>query len=587
MSLRHIARRISSIIILLLSLNVTCCTGYMAERKEQEPLSLTILFFNDLHGHLQPFEVTDEQGTREVGGMARMAALIRDIRKENSRKHVRTVVLMAGDMLQGTPMSTVFQGEPDLKCLNAVGLNASAVGNHEFDFGLDNFLKLKQQAGFPFLSANIVKKEDGELLCKPFHPISLDRNIYLTVIGVTTPDLLTTTRTDIATSLDVRDPVASARDAYNRVRTKGPVVLLSHSRHQTDREIAGALPGLAAIIGGHDQILLSPCRLVGAVPIFQAFEKGRYLGRIDLDIDRATGKARLTGSSYIPIVPGMPEDRQVAAIIGDYDNRMGEKFKEVIGQADTILDGEREHIRFEETSLGDLVADIMRENTGAQIALINAGSLRASIGKGSVTVGDVYTALPYPSELKVTKLTGKDLEEVLKRAVRSTREDEDGGFLQVSGISFAVEGRGPADIRIGIKRVPLDKDAVYTVTVPDFLSAGGDGYAVLKGRTYESTGLWLSDLVIKTIRQRGVISARKEGRIRRVEERSGRIYPFTPRYGTGLCRIPSLSPGWKSNMRGQSPDSCPRDRSSYARASRQAHQGALAGMRFNVSTSRS
>jgi 2',3'-cyclic-nucleotide 2'-phosphodiesterase (5'-nucleotidase family) len=520
MSLRHITRRVPFIIMLLLLLNLTGCAGSLADRKAPEPVFLTILFFNDLHGHLKPFEVKEEQG--EVGGMARMAALIREIRKENNRRHVRTVVLMAGDMLQGTPMSSVFQGEPDVRCLNAVGLNAAAVGNHEFDFGLDNFLKLKQQAGFPFLSANIVKKADGELLCKPFQTIALEKGLSVTVIGVTTCDLLTTTRADIADSLDVRDEVASVRDAYHRVKSKGPVVLLSHSRHRTDREIAVALPGLAAIIGGHDQILLSPYRRVVGVPIFQAFEKGRYLGRIDLEIDRTTGKARLTGSSYIPIVAGMPEDRQVAAIIADYDKRLGETFREVIGQADTFLDGERGHIRFEETGLGNFVTDIMREHAGAQIAFINAGALRASIKNGPVTVGDVYTAMPYPNDLMVTKLTGKDLEEVLKRAVRSTREEEDGGFLQVSGISFAVVGRQPADIRIGDRRVPLGKDTFYAVAVPDFLSAGGDGYAVLKGRVYEHTGLSLRDLVIKTIRQRGVISAKKEGRIRRIEEESSR-----------------------------------------------------------------
>jgi 2',3'-cyclic-nucleotide 2'-phosphodiesterase (5'-nucleotidase family) len=85
--------------------------------------ALSILFFNDLHGHLKPFEIKDEMGGHEVGGIARMAALVRDIREDNSRKNVRSVVLMAGDVLQGTPMSTMFRGEPDIKCLNVMGLD--------------------------------------------------------------------------------------------------------------------------------------------------------------------------------------------------------------------------------------------------------------------------------------------------------------------------------------------------------------------------------------------------------------------------------------------------------------------------------
>ncbi|HQG31272.1 MAG TPA: metallophosphoesterase, partial [Deltaproteobacteria bacterium] len=153
MSLRHVSIRTGIVIVFLLVSLMPGCAGRFGEKEAPAHIALTILFFNDLHGHLQPFEIKDEKGVREVGGIARMAALIRDIRQENSRRGVRTVVLMAGDMLQGTPMSTVFKGEPDIKCLNVMGLDAACVGNHEFDFGLDNFLKLKSQAGFPFLSA--------------------------------------------------------------------------------------------------------------------------------------------------------------------------------------------------------------------------------------------------------------------------------------------------------------------------------------------------------------------------------------------------------------------------------------------------
>jgi len=517
MCTRRFSRHLCGFLTALLLLVVWGCAGHLADTGAPAHASLTILFFNDLHGHLKPFGIKDEMGEREVGGIAGMAALIRGIREENARKNVPTVVLMAGDMLQGTPMSTVFKGEPDIRCLNAMGLDASAVGNHEFDFGLDNFLKLKDHAAFDFLSANIVKKDSGEPLCQPSYTIAIDEGLSLTAIGVTTQELMTTTKPDNVAALAVLDPLASVRDAYSQVKARGPVVLLSHSRHQTDREIAEALPGLAAIIGGHDQILLSPYRQVGTVPVFQAFEKGRYLGRIDLEIDRATGRSRLIRNSYIPVVAGMPEDPQVASIVADYDRRLGEQFKEVIGRCETFLDGERERIRYEETTLGNFVADIMRANTGAQVAFLNSGSLRASIKQGPVTVEDVFKAMPYANELMTTRLTGKEIEEVLKRSVRSTREEEDGGFLQVSGISFAVTGRLASDIRVGVGQTPLDERATYTVAVTDFLSTGGDGHSVFKDKTYEKTGLPLRELIIDTIRQRGVVSAGKEGRIRRME----------------------------------------------------------------------
>lgn len=525
MNLRHVSIRMNIIIIIVLLSLIPGCAGRLGEKEKRENVShvaLTILFFNDLHGHLQPFEIKDDQGTREVGGIARMAALVRDIRKENSRRRVHTVVLMAGDVLQGTPMSTVFKGEPDIKCLNIMGLDAACVGNHEFDFGLDNFRKIRSQAGFPFLSANVIVKNHGGLLCRPFQMIPLGKGVTLTIIGVTTPELLTTTKPDNVAALDVHDPVPSVKEIYDRLKSRGPVVLLSHCRHQTDRDMAGAMPGLAAIIGGHDQILLDPYRQVGGVPVFEAFEKGRYLGRIDLEINGGTGEARVVRSSYIPIVAGMPEDPRVAAVVKDYDKRMGEQFKEVIGRSDTFLDGERDRVRYEETSLGDFVTDIMRQYTGVQIAFMNSGSLRASIKQGPVRVEDVFTAVPYANELMTTKLTGREIEEVLMRSVSGSRQDEDGGFLQVSGISFAVVGKRPADIRVGSDKQPLDVKTVYTVAVPDFLSTGGDGHEVFKGKEYVKTGLPLRDLIIDTIRQRGTISVHTDGRIRRAEEKSSR-----------------------------------------------------------------
>lgn len=518
MHARNVSRLLKVLFILLFIISSAGCAGQAVRKGARAPVPLTVLFFNDLHGHLTSFEVKNDQGAQEeVGGIARIASLVRYIREENNRRNIRTIVLMAGDMLQGTPMSTVFRGEPDIKCLNAIGVDAATVGNHEFDFGLENFLKLQSQAEFPFLSANIVKKDGGGLFCEPFLTVDLGDNLSLTIIGVTTGELLTTTKIDNVATLDVLDSAASVKKTYDQVRSLGPVILLSHSRHQTDRDIALALPELAAIIGGHDQILLSPYRRIENVPVFQAFEKGRYLGYIDMQIDPVSKKARITNSGYIPILAGMSEDPQVAAIVAEYDKQLGDQFKEVIGRSETFLDGERDRIRYEETALGNFVADIMTSHTGAQIALINSGALRASIKQGEITVEDVFKAMPYANELVTTELTGSELEEALKRSVSQSREDEDGGFLQVSGISFEVHGRQVADIRVGAERTPLDAGRLYTVAVPDFLSTGGDGYSVLKGKQYVQTGLPLRELIVDTIRERAVIAARVEGRIRRME----------------------------------------------------------------------
>jgi 2',3'-cyclic-nucleotide 2'-phosphodiesterase (5'-nucleotidase family) len=478
---------------------------------------VTILFFNDLHGHLMPFEVKTDKGRQELGGMARMATLIRGIRAENSRRNVRTLVLVAGDLLQGTPMSTVFRGEPDVACLNAMGVDAVAIGNHEFDFGLENFRRLQGLAAFPFLSANVVKKAGGGPIARPFLSIPLGDGLAVTVIGATTGELLTISKADNVEALAIADPLLSVRQAYEQVRSQGPVVLLSHNRHRIDRQIAAALPELAAVIGGHDHILLSPPAQVGAVPIFEALEKGLFLGRIDLTVDAVSKKARLVGHAYIPVTSAVTPDPQVAAILAPYQEQLGGRFKEVIGRAEGFLDGERRHIRYQETSLGNFVADAMADHTGAPLALINAGALRASLQTGPVTVEDVFRVVPFANELVVIELTGEEIERALARSVSGSRGDEDGGFLQVSGISFAVRGRSVSNIRLGREKQPLEPRKVYRVATSEFLAGGGDRYTFLKDKPQVKTGLPLAELLIDTIRRQGAVAAATEGRIRRLD----------------------------------------------------------------------
>jgi 5'-nucleotidase / UDP-sugar diphosphatase len=484
----------------------------------QNPINVSVLFFNDIHGHLSPFKVRTDTGKKEVGGVARLATLIEEIREENRIKDIRTIVLIAGDILQGTPMSTTFRGQPDVECFNAMGVDALTVGNHEFDFGLQNFMNLKQKARFPFLSSNIIKKDTKKLLCAPYVSFKLTDKISVSIIGVTTKLLLTTTRSENVQAVDILDPVQTVARAFEEVKDRGPVILLSHSKHETDRAIAAAVPELAAVIGGHDQILFSPFRKVGDVPIFQAFEKGRYLGRIDLQIDPISKKARRVSNRYLPVTAEIKVDPRIDGIIAGYRAKLDVRFKEVIGESKIFLDGERDRIRYEETNLGNFVTDLVREYSGARIALINSGSIRASLDAGPVTLEDVFKTMPYANEIVVIELTGAEVMQALNRSVMGTREDEDGGFLHVSGIRFKVRGKAVEEVTVGQDQEPLKPGLIYRVAISDFLASGGDGYKLFIGKPAEYTGLPLRELIVDTIRSGKVIESRVEGRIVRVKE---------------------------------------------------------------------
>ena len=240
----------------------------------------------------------------------------------------------------------------------------------------------------------------------------------LTVIGATTTDLLVTTALDNVEKVDTVDSLKTVTDCFQKARRRGPVILLSHSKFQTDADIAQANPRLTAIIGGHDQILFDPVKIAAGVPVYQAYEKGRYLGRLDISVNPRTKKAVIEKSSYIPITPDIKQDAEIVKILDAYNDKLNATFKEVVGESLVFLDGERGRIRYEETNLGNFVTDIMRDFTRSDVALLNAGSLRSSLDKGAVTIEDIFKVMPYPNEIIVTKLTGREILEALTRSAR-------------------------------------------------------------------------------------------------------------------------------------------------------------------------
>ncbi|OGR23642.1 MAG: hypothetical protein A2277_02165 [Desulfobacterales bacterium RIFOXYA12_FULL_46_15] len=481
-----------------------------------DAIQCTILFFNDIHGHLKPFQAKEQGQKIEMGGIARIAALVENIRAENNKKNIPTFCLLAGDILQGPPMSTVFKGEPDVKCFNQMGINAMTIGNHEFDFGLDNLLKLKDAAAFPFLSANIYLKATGERLFCPMVAIPLAPGIDLNIIGVTTNELLFTTHPKNTTDIYVQDPVEAVQAVYQAVEGKGPVILLSHNKAAEDKAIARRLPGLFAIIGGHDQILLNPPGMEGSVPMFQAFEKGKYLGRIDAIVDPSTKHGEITRWNYTAITPEIPENTEVAAVVMEYDNQLDKKFHEVIGEAFVYLNGDRGTVRYQETNMGNLITDIMKNFSGSDIALLNAGSIRSGIDIGPITLEEVYTAFPFENELVVVNISGADLLAALTRAVKGSPADEDGGFLHVSGMTFKIKNARPLDIMIN--GLPLDPAATYRTAVSDFIAGGGDGYTLFRDKIPYRSGSMIRELVVQAIRNQKAVSPATDGRIERLDK---------------------------------------------------------------------
>ena len=480
--------------------------------------TLTILHTSEHHGTLQPIENGSFKG---FGGVARRAALVEKIRKE-----VKQLLLVdSGDLVVGTAMSSVFRGKPDIAAMNLMGYDALALGNHDFDFGIEHLRDLKKQARFPFLCTNLRPKKSGA--CQTFVVKTIGR-LRVGLIGLvgrkSYPDLF---NPSAVRETEFQDPIAAASSAAKQLRGRVDlIVAVTHEETDEDLALAKAVSEIDVIVGGHtpgfDGLIAGgggePAH--GRVdplsrgPIFvKTHRQGQTLGRLDLVYDKGL---RAAEARNVPVEPALPEQPKVAALVKDYTRRLDAAGNHVLGQALVDLAGESAVVRTRESPFGNLLADLMRARVGTEVALLNSGVIRGTIPAGPVTLKQIMQALPFEEPLISFKLTGAQLREALENSV-SEFPAPSGRFLQVSGLSYVFDPAAPSRSRVKeilVQGMALAPDREYTVTVNRFLDEGGDGYAVfLKGRERIEHQSPLRDLLSAALKA-GPVNPREDGRIK-------------------------------------------------------------------------
>ena len=487
-----------------------------------EELQIRILHVNDFHGFAEPYKPigSDEM----LGGIANLAARVEELRKEKL-----SLLLSAGDMIQGNNWTNLFQGESVMELINEMRFDAMVVGNHEFDFGQDVLRRRISEAKFPVLGANV----EGLDSLKPYVIKEL-KGIKMGIIGVVTEDVPATTHPKNVEGLHFFSPFDIIAKCVKELKDKTHmIVVLSHIGHPVDRMIAEKIKGVDVVVGGHSHAKVTKPVKVGDTIIVQAWEHGKALGVLDLTLK--DGKITSFDGYLEEIKPkAEKEDQKVLAIVEKYKQRMASVLDDKVGEVDVDLDGERKNVRRRETNLGNFIADILRELSKADGAIINGGAIRASIKKGEIKVKDIYTSLPFDNYIVAIKLTGRQIREALEHGVSGV-EEEEGRFPQISGLTFKYSPSGEKGSRIKeifVAGQPINFEKEYIVATNDFLAVGGDGYKVfgeaikaskdflviggtMKGEkvVYSHSGKWLRDGVVEYIRERGRIAPKVEGRI--------------------------------------------------------------------------
>ncbi len=490
--------------------------GCEKESPPPEPsYEVTLLYFNDFHGQVEAFR-KGYNDKHNVGGLSRLTAVVTKIREENKAKKIPVLVMVAGDFLQGSTLSTAFQGRVELDLLNNLQLDALTVGNHEFDYGLGNLLELRELALFPMLSATVYKKTSNELLFEPTLIKTLPNGLSVGILGLTTDETRVTTNPKNVDTLRFADPALAMQRYLPELEAQTDLVIaLSHVGYEKDLKLARQFPEADVILGGHSHTLINTPKQVGDVILSQAGDRGVYLGRLDLKIYKK--QVQLVSASMIPITEDLPKDKQAETIAQDYIAGLDEQLKKVVGSTSVILDADRPQVRMRETNLGSLSADLMRQFAQTDVALINGGAIRASIQPGPITLADITRVFPMNNSVVTCRLDGLSLLRTLNYSVhRLTSKVEDpqfGGFLQISGLRFELKNGKVTQVTIGGEA--LDPDHIYSVATIDFLADGGDGYEMLKNaRMKYNTGQTLRDILLDhLVNVQSNLNAQTDGRI--------------------------------------------------------------------------
>ena len=498
---------------------------------------LVLVHTNDVHGRIVEEKGRDK--TTSVVGDAKLATVIEN---ERAKKDQTTVVVDAGDAFQGLPISNSTKGEARAEILNKMNYDAMAVGNHEFDFGLDEAKKYKQILKFPLLSSNTYV--NGARLFEASTIIDKDKSVKgdeVVVIGVTTPETATKTHPKNVQGVTFKDPIPEVLNVVKEIQAKAKAtgddyktyVVLAHLgvdtttpnewRGSTLADELSKSPLLkgkrVVVIDGHSHTVES--KTYGDNVTYN--QTGSYLnniGKVTLKPNSLLGTPSLIKASETTnVTPNAEVKKLVDQLKAKYD---AENAVVVVKNSPVELSGTRENVRVRETNLGNVVADSLYEygQTGFQnktdIAVTNGGGLRETIAKDKpITKGSVIAVLPFGNTISQIKVTGQNVLDMFEKSLGSILQvdkagktvlDENGqpllepsgGFLHVSGAKVYYDTNLPSGkrvLRVEVKNHDtgaydkLDLNKTYYLTTNDFLAAGGDGYTMLGGERQEGPSM--------------------------------------------------------------------------------------------------
>jgi 5'-nucleotidase / UDP-sugar diphosphatase len=446
---------------------------------------VVLLFTGDIHGHLEGWTGWEgELEGKRIGGFDRLAAVVRAAKEEVGAGNI--LLLDAGDAVGDTMIAAESKGQAIIQAMNAVGYDAMAIGNHEPDFAVAGLERLMEQANFPMVAANL-RKASGDLFAKPYLVREI-AGIKIGVLGLAYPNTPHTTAKKNVEGLIFQDPIESAREWVPKLRSEGAdlIVALTHLGLGADIKLAKKIPGIDVILGGHSHNRTTEPIREGSTIIMHAGAHCSDLGRLDLSFGQNGKFHEATGQLILLDRGNISGDKELARVVAELTSPHKESFSKIIATAAMpitraqTMAGSSPRKRDEQSPADSLFADIIREATGSEIALLPGVGYGIAIPAGPITQGALRNLIPHDSKVVTLTLTGEEIIEILEQSLRNTYAQDPstkvGGMIQVSGLNFRYDPQALKVVQCAVGGIKIELLKQYAVATNSMLAEGGHNY---------------------------------------------------------------------------------------------------------------
>ncbi|MBE6910865.1 MAG: bifunctional metallophosphatase/5'-nucleotidase [Ruminococcaceae bacterium] len=427
---------------------------------------LVLLHSNDMHGDFLAEQVDDKL----VGGVSLLSGYVSKVRQEEPN----TLYCIAGDMFRGSIIDQEFQGFSTIELMNMISPDIVTLGNHETDYGVAHLLFLEKCAKFPIVNANLYISTNHAHLFRPYKILEVD-GMKILFIGILTEEVMAQTKNDgmVGTFVSVEDAAKEVEricNAHNAVDID-LTVLLTHIGFEEDKKLAGMLDpacGVDVIIGGHSHTFIDEPAKVNNILIVQAGTGTDQIGRFDIMVDTDNNCVDSWKWQAIPInAETCPYDHDLEKLLNVYKGKTDEKYSRVITRFKRRL---THPARTQETELGGVLADALRESLGVDIFLLASGNIRSDWMGPIVMLSDLMAAYPYDGCVHMVKVTGAQLKRMLLYMLRDeVWQGVHSEFYQFSeGLHVVYDRAGHSFREFAFEGAEVSDEHIFTLGLEDY-----------------------------------------------------------------------------------------------------------------------